>query len=301
MNFQPGPASLNARSPLAVPPRAGVGLKPEHYRAILETSPDIGFFEVHAENYMGLGGPPHRYLREICARYPLSLHGVGLSIGADRPLDRAHVQRLKQLVRRYAPGLFSEHLAWSSHDAGFLGDLLPLPYHGETLARVAAHIDEVQNSLGRQMLLENPSAYLAFAESTWSEVDFLAEIVRRTGCGLLLDVNNVYVASINQHCDAMAYIDAFPLAHVREIHLAGHTGETDDKGRPLLIDTHDKLVDACVWELFAHAIRRLGPVPTLIERDADIPAWAVLQAEAAQAEAIMAAFACQRELRHAAG
>jgi uncharacterized protein (UPF0276 family) len=270
-----------------IPPRAGVGLKAEHYRTIVETEPDIGFFEVHAENYMGDGGPPHRYLAEIRERYPLSLHGVGLSIGADRPLDRDHLRRLKQLVGRYAPGLFSEHLAWSTHDAGFLNDLLPVPYTSETLASVSEHIDEVQDTLGRQMLLENPSTYLAFAESTYSEIDFIAEVVRRTGCGLLLDVNNVHVASTNQGWDAIAYIDAYPLANVQEIHLAGYATEADDMGRPLLIDTHDRVVDKIVWSLFEHAVKRTGPVPTLIEWDADVPIWLMLKAEAERAEAIM--------------
>ena len=181
-----------------IPARGGVGLKAEHYRTIVETLPDVGFFEVHAENYMGAGGPPHRYLSAIRERYPLSLHGVGLSIGADRPLDKDHLQRLKELIERYRPGLFSEHLAWSSHDIGFLNDLLPVPYTAETLARVVEHIDHVQHMLGLRMLLENPSTYLAFAESTYSEIGFIAEVVRRTGCGLLLDVNNVYVASTNQ-------------------------------------------------------------------------------------------------------
>lgn len=281
-----------------LPPRAGVGLKAEHYREIVETGPDIGFFEVHAENYMGAGGPPHRYLTAIRDRYPLSLHGVGLSIGADRPLDFDHLQRLKALIKRYEPGLFSEHLAWSSHDTGFLNDLLPLPYTGETLARVCEHIGKVQETLGRQMLLENPSSYLAFAESTWSEVDFIAEVVRRTGCGLLLDVNNVHVASTNQQWDAVAYIDAYPLGSVQEIHLAGYTPEADEVGRPLLIDTHNRPVDEIVWGLFAHAIERIGPTPTLIEWDADVPTWRELKAEAERAEAIMVAVQ-SRGLRHA--
>jgi uncharacterized protein (UPF0276 family) len=216
----------------AIPPRAGVGLKADHYRTILEASPDIGFFEVHAENYMGAGGPPHRYLRAIRDRYPLSLHGVGLSIGANRPLDRAHLQRLKELITRYEPALFSEHLAWSTHGSVFLDDLLPLPYTAKSLARVCAHINETQDVLDRRILLENPATYLAFAESTYSETDFIAEIVRRTGCGLLLDVNNVYVASTNQQWDPVRYIDAFPLTHVREIHLAGHARETDEKAVP---------------------------------------------------------------------
>jgi uncharacterized protein len=281
------------------PPRGGVGLKAEHYRTILETLPDIGFFEVHAENYMGAGGPPHRYLSAIRERYKLSLHGVGLSIGADRPLDEEHLQRLKQLIERYKPGLFSEHLAWSSHDTGFLNDLLPLPYTAETLARVVEHIDQVQTTLGRQMLLENPSTYLAFVESTYSEIEFIAEIVRRTGCGLLLDVNNVYVASTNQRWDPIVYIDAYPRAHVQEIHLAGHTMEADDKGRPLLIDTHNRPVDDIVWDLYAHAVELIGPVPTLIEWDADVPAWATLKQEAGRAEAIMLATKSEA-LRHAA-
>ena len=271
----------------SVPPRGGVGLKAEHYRTIIETRPDIGFFEVHAENYMGAGGPPHRYLSAIRERYPLSLHGVGLSIGADRPLDRDHLLRLKQLIERYAPGLFSEHLAWSSHDSGFLNDLLPVPYTSGTLARVVEHIDQVQSFLRRQILLENPSTYLAFTESTYSEIDFIAEVARRTECGLLLDVNNVYVASTNQQWDPVAYIDAYPLALVQEIHLAGYTREADDKGRPLLIDTHNRPVDEIVWDLFAHAVRRIGPVPTLIEWDADVPAWPTLKHEAERAEAIM--------------
>jgi uncharacterized protein (UPF0276 family) len=283
----------------AIPARGGVGLKAEHYKTILETAPNIGFFEVHAENYMGDGGPPHRYLTEIRSRYPLSLHGVGLSIGADRPLDRDHLGRLRNLINRYQPGLFSEHLAWSTHDAGFFNDLLPVPYTAETLARVVEHIDEVQEVIGRQMLLENPSTYLAFAESTFPETDFIAEVAKRTGCGLLLDVNNVYVASTNQQWDPERYIDDYPLAHVREVHLAGHAREADEKGRPLLIDTHDKPVDEVVCGLFKHAIERLGPVPTLIEWDANVPAWPELKAEADRAESIM--FAVGRKgQRHAA-
>ncbi|NEI72269.1 DUF692 family protein [Rhizobium lusitanum] len=272
---------------LDMPARAGVGLKAEHYRHIIETLPDIGFFEVHAENYMGAGGPPHRYLAAIRERYPLSLHGVGLSIGADRPLDKDHLRRLKTLIDRYKPSLFSEHLAWSTHDAGFLNDLLPVPYTAETLGRVADHIDEVQEALGRQMLLENPSTYLAFSESTYSEVDFIAEVVRRTGCGLLLDVNNVHVSCTNQLWNALDYVNSFPLAHVREIHLAGHATEADDDDRPLLIDTHDRRVDDLVWDLYSHVVSRAGPLPTLIEWDTDLPDWPVLAAEAARAELLM--------------
>ena len=297
MTVQPG----GQRScPPAIPLRAGVGLKFEHYRTIIESAPDIGFFEVHAENYMGAGGPPHRYLAAIRDRYPLSLHGVGLSIGADRPLDRDHLRRLKQLIARYDPGLFSEHLAWSTHDATFFNDLLPVPYTAETLARVAAHVDEVQETLGRQMLLENPSTYIAFAESSYSETDFIAEVARRTGCGLLLDVNNVHVASTNQLWDPVRYLDAYPLAHVQEIHLAGHAREADENGRPLLIDTHDRRVDEIVWGLFEHAVGRLGPTPTLIEWDAKVPTWPELEAEAERAEAVMLV-ASGKERRHALG
>jgi uncharacterized protein len=174
-----------------------------------------------------------------------------------------------------------------SNDAGFLNDLLPLPYTKRTLDRVAAHVDQVQEAVGRQMLLENPSTYVAFAESTCSEVDFIREVVRRTGCALLLDVNNVHVAATNLNYDPLGYIEAFPMDHVQEIHLGGHTREADEKGRPLLIDTHDRSVDAAVWDLFAHAVRRTGPLPTLIEWDADVPDWASLQAEARSAEAVM--------------
>ncbi|MDI1343240.1 MAG: DUF692 domain-containing protein [Pseudolabrys sp.] len=283
----------------AIPARGGVGLKAEHYKTILETAPNIGFFEVHAENYMGDGGPPHRYLTKIRSRYPLSLHGVGLSIGADRPLDRDHLSRLRNLINRYQPGLFSEHLAWSTHDAGFFNDLLPVPYTAETLARVVEHIDQVQDTIGCQMLLENPTTYLAFSDSTYSEIDFIAEVARRTGCGLLLDINNVYVASVNQQWNSERYIDDYPLAHVQEIHLAGYAPEADEKGRPLLIDTHDRPVDEIVWRLFEHAIERLGPVPTLIEWDAKVPAWSELVAEAGRAEAIMFAVG-RKDQRYAA-
>lgn len=264
-----------------------MGLKPAHYRTILESRPDIGFFEVHAENYMGAGGPPHRYLTEIRNRYPLSLHGVGLSIGADRPLDKDHLRRLADLVRRYEPGLFSEHLAWSSHGTTFFNDLLPLPYTTETLQCVCTHIHQVQETLGRQMLLENPSTYVAFVESTYSELEFIAEVAQRTGCALLLDVNNAYVASTNQGWDPERYIQQFPLAHVRQIHLAGHARDADELGRPLLIDSHDRPVCEIVWYLYDQAIRRLGPTPTLIEWDQNLPSWPQLKAEAERADSIL--------------
>jgi uncharacterized protein (UPF0276 family) len=266
-----------------IPPRAGVGLKPQHYRDILDGTPDIGFFEVHAENYMGAGGPPHRHLTAIRERYPLSLHGVGLSIGANRPLDRDHLNRLKQLNERYEPGLFSEHLAWSTHDDVYFNDLLPLPYSEETLAHICAHIDEVQSALGRQMLLENPSTYLQFAESIIPEVEFLGAIAERTGCGLLLDVNNVFVQAKNHATDARDYLKQFPLGRVREIHLAGHDEQTVDAGAPLLIDAHGTPVAEPVWTLYGEVLVRTGAIATLIEWDNDVPAWPVLRAEAERA------------------
>jgi uncharacterized protein (UPF0276 family) len=287
MNWQSGIAVLEPRVAATVPARAGVGLKPEHYRDILEGTPDLGWFEVHPENYMGAGGPPHHVLERVRAQYPLSLHGVGLSIGGAGPLDGKHLARLKSLVERYEPGLFSEHLAWSTHEGAYLGDLLPLPYTEETLAHVARHVDETQSFIDRQMLIENPSTYVFFAESDMSEIDFLIALVVRTGCGLLLDVNNVFVSAANHHYDAGSYIDAFPVEHVGEIHLAGHAEIEDDDGEPLMIDAHDRSVLDEVWRLYERVISRAGPVPTLIEWDSDIPAWPVLFEEAARAERIM--------------
>lgn len=267
-----------------IPARGGLGLKAEHYRAVLDSKPELGFFEIHAENYMGGGGPPHRYLTAIRQDYPLSLHGVGLSIGGNRLLDKSHLQRLRALIERYQPGLFSEHLAWSTHDTGYLSDLLPLPYTASTLTQVCAHIDETQSALGRQMLLENPSSYLSFDESSYSEADFIAETVRRTGCGLLLDVNNVFISAANLKTSVLAYIDAYPLAHVQEIHLAGHDVTTDAEGETLLLDTHGADVADPVWELYAEVISRTGPLPTLIERDNNVPALEDLVAEARRAD-----------------
>src|SRR5271156_6056194 len=265
-------------------PSVGVGFKPEHFEAIVETRPKLGFFEVHAENYMGAGGAPYRRLDAIRERYPLSLHGVGLSIGSPGPLDRAHLQRLAAVAKRFEPTLVSEHLAWSTHEGAFLNDLLPLPYTDETLARVSEHIDEVQNVLGRRMLLENPSTYVVFAESTWAETDFLREIARRTGCSLLLDVTNVFVSAVNHGFDPETYLADFPLSAVGEIHLAGCADDRDDAGLPLLIDAHNSPVRSAVWSLYITTIRRLQATPPLIERDNDVPDWPTLFGEARRAE-----------------
>ena len=238
----------------SLPACVGVGFKPAHFCDILAAPQPVGFFEVHAENYMGTGGPPHAQLGALRERYALSVHGVGLSIGSMRPLDQDHLARLRKLCDRYAAESFSEHLAWSSHDDIYLNDLLPLPYTRETLARVVEHVDEVQTVLGRQMLLENPSTYIRFSESTIAEVEFLAEVSKRTGCGLLLDINNVFVSAKNHGTQPLPYLDSFPLDRVKEIHLGGHHEETDDAGAPLLIDAHGSPVSTAVWVLYAHVI-----------------------------------------------
>ncbi|MBL8587920.1 MAG: DUF692 domain-containing protein [Methylobacteriaceae bacterium] len=276
-----------ARAAQGLPARAGIGLKLEHARALLDEAPDLGFLEVHAENFMGAGGPPHAFLTALRARYPLSLHGVGLSIGGEAPLDEAHLDRLAALTERYEPASFSEHLAWSTHDTAYLNDLLPVAYDRPTLARVVEHIDRVQSRLRRPMLLENPSTYVAFAASEMDEIDFIAEAARRSGCGLLLDVNNVQVSCVNHGRDPVAYLQAFPVERVGEIHLAGYAEDRDDAGDRLLIDAHDRPVGEDVWKLYRRALRRVGPAATLIEWDNDVPALPVLLAEAAKAEAAL--------------
>ena len=270
-----------------LPAGPGVGYKPQHYAAIAADPGPVEWLEIHAENYMGFGGRPLAQLRALAERFPISVHGVGLSIGGEGRLDREHLSRLKHLVGWLAPASFSEHLAWSTHEGAYLNDLLPLPYTEATLSRVAEHIDEVQAARGRKMLLENPSTYLAFAESTWSETDFLAELARRTGCGLLLDINNVFVSSTNQKRDPRAYLAAFPMARVGEIHLGGHDAGRDEHGAPLLIDAHASAVVDPVWQLYREAVAAYGPMPTLVEWDADIPDWPVLAAEAARAAGIL--------------
>ncbi|WP_170358504.1 MNIO family bufferin maturase [Ruegeria arenilitoris] len=277
----------DARRMQRLPPAPGVGYKPQHYAEILDQPGPVGWLEIHAENYMGDGGRPLAQLRHLSERFPISVHGVGLSIGGEGPLDAEHLARLKHLVGWLNPASFSEHLAWSTHDSQFLNDLLPLPYTDATLARICDHIDQVQQTVGRQMLLENPSSYLAFTESTWSEPDFLREVARRTGCGLLLDVNNVFVSATNLNYSPRAYIDAYPLDQVGEIHLGGHDEDQDDHGQPLLIDSHGRAVVDPVWALLDYVLDQSGPKPVLIEWDNDVPDWPTLRAEAERAQSAL--------------
>lgn len=278
-----------AESP--VPARAGAGLKAEHIDAILADEYKIGFVEVHAENYMGAGGHPHRSLSAIRDEIPLSVHGVGLSIGSEMGLNPEHLLRLKKVVDQYNPGLVSEHLAWSTHDDSYFNDLLPVPYDDATLARVVSHVSQVQDTLGRQILLENPSTYFAFEQSTMSETDFIREIARQSGCSLLLDINNVLVSATNHGYKPMNYLKNYPLDLVGEIHLAGHAEDVDDEGEPILIDAHDREVCEEVWRLYDIIIGQTGPLPTLVEWDNDVPDWPVLRAEAQRADAILASHA----------
>ena len=266
---------------------AGIGLKDEHALPLLEGAPAVDFLEIHAENYFVAGGPRLRRLERLRERLPLSLHGVGLSIGGEAPLDEAHLDALAALLQRFEPRWFSEHLAWSSHGGTWLNDLLPLPYDDATLQRVCEHIDRVQTRLRRRMLLENPSSYVAYECSTWDEGAFIAEVVRRTGCGALLDVNNAYVSGVNHGRDPWALIEALPVDAIGEIHLAGFAEDRDAAGDRMLIDHHGAPVDAAVWALYQRTLERLGPRPTLIERDNEVPALPVLAAEAAHARAAM--------------
>ncbi|MGO4916531.1 MNIO family bufferin maturase [Pseudogemmobacter sp. W21_MBD1_M6] len=279
---------LDTASHPHLPNRPGVGYKPQHFNAIMQDAGCVEWLEIHAENYMGDGGRPLAQLRHLAERFPVSVHGVGLSIGGEGLLDPGHLARLKHLVDWLNPASFSEHLAWSTHDAHFLNDLLPLPYTAATLDRVCTHITQVQDTLGRQMLLENPSTYLAFAASEMPETEFLARIAQRTGCGLLLDVNNVFVSATNQQTSPRDYIDAFPLSAVQEIHLGGHDEDQDDQGAPLLIDSHGTQVGDPVWDLYHYTIGVGGRRPTLIEWDNDVPDWDVLEAEARRAAALLA-------------
>ncbi len=280
--------------------RAGAGLKPQYASGITVDPGAVTWFEVHAENYMGAGGPSHAFLTAVAARFPLSLHGVGASLGAVNCPDREHLKRMRRLVDRYQPVLFSEHLAWSTHDGRFLNDLLPPAYDDATLTRVVAHVDALQNAIGRTMLLENPATYLAHSSSAIDEIDFITEVSRRTGCGLLLDINNVYVSSANHRFDPRAYLARFPMARVGEVHLAGHARDADEDGALLLIDSHDREVDDAVWQLFAEVLPQLAHVPVLIEWDDPLPEWVKLAGEVAKADGYIRAVRQNAEPRHAA-
>jgi len=275
------PGRSNTR-PSPIPARAGIGLRHKHFQAILETLPDVGWLEVHSENYFGAGGQPLYFLERLRAHYPLSLHGVGLSLGSADPLNLTHLGKVKSLAQRFEPALISEHLCWTSVNGRHLNDLLPLPYTEEALNHVGAHIRQAQDFLGRQILIENVSSYLQFTESTIPEWEFIAAVSKQTGCGILLDVNNIYVNSVNHGFDATRFLDAIPVDAVQEIHLAGF----DDNGQ-CLIDTHGKPVSDPVWALYRSAVARFGQIPALIEWDTDIPELAVLLAEAAKADALM--------------
>ncbi|OUM03008.1 MNIO family bufferin maturase [Variovorax sp. JS1663] len=279
--MQPTPPSLSGRT--------GIGLRPEHWRAFTETRPPVGFIEAHSENYFGRGGKPLHFLLLARESHALSLHGVGLSIGSVDPLCERHLGRLAELVRMLEPDLVSDHLCWTSVGGVHANDLLPLPYTEEALAHVVARVQRVQDFLGRPILLENLSAYLDYAQSTVPEWEFLAEVADRSGCGVLLDINNIHVSAHNLGFDPLRYIDALPRAAVREMHLAGFTRNVLDDGAEILIDTHSAPVADAVWALYAAAIERFGPVPTLVEWDADLPPLPALVAEAEKARAMMEA------------
>lgn len=279
------PVSRFPKAPL--PQRAGAGFKPSHLEAIMADRNPAGFFEVHAENYMGAGGPPHRALEMLRANHPVSVHGVGLSIGSEKGIDPVHLDRLAGVIERYEPGMVSEHLAWSTHETGYLNDLLPVPYTQAVLDRVVAHISMIQDRLKRRILLENPSTYVVFEESEMEETTFIRDIARRTGCGLLLDINNVFVSASNHGYDPIGYLMDFPLDQIEEIHLAGHGEDEDDAGLPILIDSHDRPVADPVWSLYETVISWTGALPTLIEWDNDVPEWHVLKREAERADVIL--------------
>lgn len=276
----------------AVPAAAGIGLRFPHHQAVLDTRPDVAWLEVHSENYMG-GGPCIRTLESIRRDYPVSLHGVGLSLGSADGLDAAHLERLRELVRRIEPGLVSEHLSWSIVGGTYIADLLPLPMTDEALDFVCRHVEQTQEVLQRRILVENPSSYLRYRHSTIPEWDFLAAVAQRTGCGILCDVNNIYVSACNHGWDASAYLAALPAQAIGEIHLAGHSSRQIEGGQTLRIDDHGSRVAPQVWALYAQALARFGPVPTLVEWDTNVPTLEVLLAEAAHAAALLA------ELDHA--
>jgi hypothetical protein len=273
-------------APARIPARAGIGLRAPHYREVLESRPRIGWLEVHSENYFGAGGAPLHYLERIREYYPISLHGVGMSLGSTDPLDTTYLAKLKALIERIEPGLVSDHLSWSSVNRRYFNDLLPLPYTEEALEHLCSRVAAAQDFLGCKLLLENPSTYLHYPESSIPEPQFMTELARRSGCGLLIDVNNVYVSACNQGFDARRYLDSIPERHAAELHLAGFTRNRTEAGE-ILIDTHSKPVAEPVWALYAHAIERFGELPTLVEWDAELPPLAALAGEAARAQSIM--------------
>ena len=270
----------------SIPARAGIGLRPEHYDAVLAEPPDVAWLEVHSENYFGAGGRPMDVLAAVAQRYPLSFHGIGLSLGSTDPLDHRHVDQLKHLADRFRPAFVSDHLAWRSVDGTHFNDLLPLPYTLEALGLVEQRVAAVQGLLGRRLLVENPSSYLGFQASVIPEAEFLNELAERTGCGLLLDVNNVYVSACNQGWDPVDYLDSIVGDRVVEIHLAGHTVREIDGAR-LLIDSHNAPVADEVWALYERVITHIGPRPTLIEWDTDLPPLETLLTEARRADQVL--------------
>jgi uncharacterized protein (UPF0276 family) len=281
-------ASSHFATPRPVPARAGVGLRFRHHQPVLDQRPAVAWFEVHTENYMG-GGTAPRYLDAIRRDYPLSLHGVGLSLGSADGLDAVHLARVRAAVRRFEPSLVSEHVSWSAVGGFYLADLLPLPMTEEALHVVCRHVDQVQAALGRPILVENPSTYLRYVHSTIPEWEFLSEIAQRTGCGLLCDVNNIYVSACNHGWNPQTYLAALPPAAVGEIHLAGHSVRQFDGGRTLRIDDHGSRVAPEVWALYREALCRFGAVPTLIEWDTGVPPLEILMQEAATAECALEA------------
>lgn len=281
-----------------LPSKAGIGLKAQHYQDLLERDPDIAWLEVHSENYMCAGGPTLKWLEAFRERYPISLHGVGMSLGSAEPLDKHHLERLTDLDSQIESARVSEHLSWSIANGDYLNDLIALPYTEESLDVFSTHVDQMQDALKRQVLIENPSSYLRYEHSVIPEPEFLLEVVRRSGCGILLDVNNVYVSAMNHGFDASAYLDQIPAHLVGEIHLGGHSQTTID-GRTIRIDDHGSRVCNEVWALYAQTIERIGPVPTLIEWDSDVPELGILLDEAAKADAILTQANTYEELHHA--
>jgi uncharacterized protein len=276
----------------AVPAEAGIGLRFQHHRTVLEAQPALAWVEVHTENYLG-GGPSARTLDAVRERYPLSLHGVGLSLGSVDGLDGRHLARVREAVHRFEPGLVSEHLSWSMVQGIYLPDLLPLPMTEEALHVVCRNVEEVQSGLGRAILLENPSSYVQFTHSTIPEWEFLGEVAARTGCGILCDVNNVFVSASNHGWDAYGYLGRLPANAIGEVHLAGHSVRQLENGRTLRVDDHGSHVCAEVWELYAFALDLFGPRPTLIEWDCGVPPLDVLAGEARKAQRLMEACVAQ--------